>query len=127
MKTRTLILAVLLLGIAVSVNAQRGRSSRDILQRADASVGGRDVVTAIHVYEGAVTENRHTHPGDLSGYVIAGTVTLTLEGQSPVTLIEGHAFFVPSGVAHNVTSLEDARIVATYIVAKGQPLSIPAR
>jgi mannose-6-phosphate isomerase-like protein (cupin superfamily) len=112
----------------VAVNAQQtGFSDRRILQRASASVGDLDVVTAMHVYRGVVSEPRHTHSGDVSGFVLEGTVTLIRDGQPPLSLTAGQTFFVPSGVVHNVVSAGDSRIVATYVLDKNGPLAIEAQ
>jgi mannose-6-phosphate isomerase-like protein (cupin superfamily) len=126
MKTRIVVLAIAALGIVIGVNAQQPGSSRGILQISSASVEGRDIVTAMHVYRGAVTEPRHTHPGDVSGFILEGNVTVVREDQPSISLTAGQTFFVPSGVAHNIISAGDARIVATYFVEQGKPLAVGA-
>ena len=126
MKTRIVVLAIAALGLAIGVNAQQAGSSRGILQISSASVEGLDIVTAMHVYRGAVTEPRHTHPGDVSGFVLEGRLTVVRADQPSVSLTAGQTFFVPSGVAHNIISAGAARIVATYFVEQGKPLAVGA-
>jgi len=126
MKIRLMACTVLLIGIATGMNAQQSRSSREILQRAAASVNGRDIVTAVHVYQGSVTEASHTHPGDLSGYVLEGTLTLFQQGLPTQTFNACQTFFVPAGIRHHMVSAGDARLVATYFVEQDKPLAAGA-
>jgi len=126
MKIRVMACAVLMIGIAVGVNAQQGRSSREILQRSAASVDGREIVTAVHICRGSVSEASHTHPGDLSGYVLEGTLTLVRQGIPDLTLTAGQTFFVAAGIRHHMVSAGDARLVATYFVEKDKPLAVGA-
>ena len=55
-------------------------------------------------------------------------VEYQLDGQPPATLEAGDVLFIPAGVVHsakNVGSGNGAEL-ATYIVEKGKPLSVPA-
>ena len=131
MKARIVALAALILGIVVSVNAQQGRASRDILQRAGASVGGRDVVTAMHVYHGGVSEAQHIHPGDLVGYVVEGMVTLAQDGKAPVTLTAGQTFYENPTDVHrvsaNASTTAPAKILVFMVKDKDKPATTPAK
>lgn len=60
------------------------------------------------------------------GYVLEGTITLTRDGEQPVTLAD-KTFFVPAGAAHHVATSGDARILATYFVEKGKPIAVAAQ
>jgi hypothetical protein len=93
MKTRIVVLAIAALGIAIGVNAQQAGSGRGILQISSASMEGRDIVTAMHVYRGAVTEPRHTHPGDVSGFILEGNVTVVREDQPSISLMASQNLF----------------------------------
>jgi len=121
-----LAIAMVFAALAMRVSAQQGNSSRRILQTELSSIVGQQAVTAVHDYQGSVVEPRHTHPGDLVGYVLEGTVSLSTEGKSTVTLKAGDTFFVPAGAIHNVASPRNARILATYIVEQGKPLALAA-
>ena len=102
--------------------------SRTDLQRHDLSIEGHETIQArIDIAPGA-TAPWHRHPGEEVIYVIEGTLEYQLEGQDPVTLKAGQVLFVPTGVAHkarNPGTVNGAEF-ATYIVAKGKPLLVPA-
>jgi quercetin dioxygenase-like cupin family protein len=120
--------AMLFAAVAVGLDAQpHGRASRTIIQTASSSILGHQAVTAVHDYRGALSEARHTHPGDMVGYVLEGTVTLSRVGADRLTLHAGESFFVPAGIVHNIASAGDARLLATYVVEEGKPLSVAAQ
>ncbi len=113
--------------LAAPIQAQPGVTRTD-LQRHDLSVEGHETVQArIDIAPGAVA-NWHRHPGEEVIYVIEGALEYQLEGNSPVTLRAGEVLFVPSGVAHKARNpgTTNGAELATYIVAKGQPLVAPA-
>ena len=109
--------------------AQQPGLSREMLQRADLSAPGREVLMArVEIDPGAVV-GRHTHPGEELGYVLEGTLVLEVEGKAPVTLNAGDYYLVPAGVVHdgrNAGSTK-ARAVTTHIVEKGKPLATPVK
>lgn len=129
-KILSLALAIALVGapsLAAPMQAQTGVTRTD-LQRHDLSVEGHETVQArIDIAPGAVA-NWHRHPGEEVIYVIEGTLEYQLEGKSPVTLRAGEVLFVPSGVAHKARNpgATNGAELATYIVAKGQPLVVAA-
>lgn len=129
-KILSLALAIAVVGsssLAAPMQAQTGVTRTD-LQRHDLSVEGHETVQArIDIAPGAVA-NWHRHPGEEVIYVIEGTLEYQLEGKSPVTLRAGEVLFVPSGVAHKARNpgTTNGAELATYIVAKGQPLVVPA-
>lgn len=102
--------------------------SRTDLQRHDLSIEGRETVQArIDIAPGAIAP-WHRHPGEEVIYIIEGTLEYQLEGQDPVMRKAGEVLFVPAGVAHkarNRGTVNGAEL-ATYIVAKGKPLVVPA-
>jgi quercetin dioxygenase-like cupin family protein len=118
----------ILFGIGALWGAQQVGFKRTVLQQGDASVSGREFVTALAEFEPGAEVGRHTHPGDEIGYILEGTVTLTQEGKPAATLGPGKAFHIPAGTIHNATNSgsKPARILATYIVEKGKPLATPA-
>jgi quercetin dioxygenase-like cupin family protein len=96
------------------------------LQRFD--VPGTDYETVIGIAEIApnVSIGRHTHPGPESGYLLEGSFELLIDGQAPRRLAAGESYKVPGGVIHDArTGAEGARVIATYVVEKGQPLALP--
>jgi quercetin dioxygenase-like cupin family protein len=115
-------------GVAAGVRAQQTGFKRTVLQQADISAPGREIVTAVGEFQPGASPGRHTHPGEEVGYVLEGTVVLEQAGKPNVTLHAGQAFLIPAGTVHNATNSGTgvARIVATYIVEKGKPLATPA-
>jgi quercetin dioxygenase-like cupin family protein len=74
-----------------------------------------------------VAIGRHTHPGPESGYVMAGSFELLIDGQASRLLKVGDSYQVPPGAVHDAKAGPDgAKVIATYVVQKGQPLATPA-
>lgn len=74
------------------------------------------------------TSVRHTHPGEEFGYVLEGTATSEIAGQSPQALKPGVSFFIPANaphIAHNAGA-KPLKLISTYIVEAGKPLATPA-
>jgi quercetin dioxygenase-like cupin family protein len=70
---------------------------------------------------------KHTHPGAVVGYVLAGDYSLRLDGQVAKSVPPGESFVVPSGVVHEeLTGAHAATILAVFTVEKGKPLTSPA-
>jgi quercetin dioxygenase-like cupin family protein len=100
---------------------------RIALQRFD--VPGTAYETVIGIAEIAPNTliGRHTHPGPESGYVIEGGFELLIDGEPPRWLKPGDSYKVPPRVVHDARSgAEGAKVIATYVVEKGQPLSASA-
>jgi quercetin dioxygenase-like cupin family protein len=57
----------------------------------------------------------HDHPEEQMGYVIAGTLRLSVEGESK-TCVAGEGYHIPAGARHSfeVTSEEPAEIVDVF-------------
>ena len=67
----------------------------------------------------------HTHPGEEVGYILAGTVSMAIEGAPTLTLHAGDGFLIPPGTPHNALDLGPGtgRMLSTYIVDGQQPLA----
>ena len=102
---------------------------RVILQKADLSPPGHEVVQGIAELEPGAASGRHTHPGEEVAYVLEGTLTLEVDGSPPKTYKAGEHFIVPAGQIHNGKNASGAptKILATWIVEKGKPLATPAK
>jgi quercetin dioxygenase-like cupin family protein len=127
MRVATLtVLSFVLTGI---VAAQQPAFKRTVLQQADISVPGREVISAVAEFEPRATPGMHTHFGEEIGYVIEGTFLVEQAGKPSVTLQAGGSFLIPAGTVHNATNsgTGKGRILATYIVEKGKPLATPAK
>ena len=98
------------------------------LQRFD--VAGTAYETVIGIAEIAPNAliGRHTHPGPESGYLIEGSLELLIEGEPPRLLKAGDSYKVPPRTVHDAkTGSEGAKVIATYVVEKGQPIASPAK
>ena len=115
-------------GIPV-LNAQQPGVKRVVLQRADLSIAGREVVVVRAAFDADGFIGRHTHPGEESSYLLEGRMQLEIDGKAPLILNAGDAFMIPAGVVHAAKNIgkTPATVLATYIVEKGKPLVTPAK
>ncbi len=125
---KTVALVAIAVALTATVAAQQPAFKRTVLQQADISVPGREVVSAVAEFDPKATPGMHTHFGEEIGYVIEGTFLIEQAGKPPVTLQAGGSFLIPAGTVHNATNTGagKGRILATYIVEKGKPLATPA-
>lgn len=114
---------LIVLGISV-VGAQQGRVPLTLLQQDDVSVQGHEVVTAVAQFDPASDTGWHTHPGEMVGYMVTGSVVVRQQGKAPETVRTGESFIIPAGVAHNHANVSQtsARMFVTYLLEKGKPL-----
>ena len=126
---RTVALVAVVVALTGIVAAQQPAFKRTVLQQADISVPGREVVSAVAEFEPRATPGMHTHFGEEIGYVLEGTFLIEQAGKPSVTLQAGGSFLIPAGTVHNATNTGagKGRILATYIVEKGKPLATPAK
>ena len=96
MRTPTVIATTLVL-VGTVVGAQQPTFKRTVVQQADLSVPGREVVQALVEFQPGGTPGRHTHAGEEVGYVIDGTISVEQDGKPAVTLKGGQAFLIPAG------------------------------
>lgn len=101
---------------------------RTLLQRFDVE-GGRELILGLAVIAPGVAAGRHSHAGIETGYVIEGSASLEIDGETPRVLRAGDSYFILAGKVHDARTLGDApvKVLATYLVEKGKPLSVPAR
>ena len=117
------------MAVACTAWAQQPGFKRTVLQRADLTAPGREVVQAIAEIPEGVAAGRHTHPGEEVGYILQGTVVVEVDGQPPVTLKAGDPFLIPAGRIHDARNVGSgaSRMLSTYVIEKGKPLATPAR
>jgi quercetin dioxygenase-like cupin family protein len=130
MKTRHRALAVAAVAVASvcgisALNAQQPQFSRKMMQDQELSAQDRHAVVAVAEFIPGGAVGKHTHPGEELGYVMEGSLLLTIEGQPPRTVNAGEVFFVPAGKVHEGknTGASPAKVLSTYIVEKGKPLA----
>ena len=99
-----------------------------MLQRADASVTGREAIVATYDAAPSMAEGRHTHPGEMVGYVLEGAIRVERRDQQPVTIAASQSFIIPAGIPHRTvnTGTTLARMVVTYFADKDKALSAPS-
>jgi len=111
------------------LHAQQGAPTRNVVMKQDlTNLPGREGVVAKVEFAPGAKETKHTHPGDVFGYVQEGSITLYIEGQPATTVKSGEVFFVPAGKVHwgENTGTTTVKTVATFVVEKGKPLASPA-
>ena len=111
------------------LNAQQPGFVRALLQDVDLTAEGRHGVMATAEFSPGATVGRHTHPGEEISYVLEGTLELMVDGKPPLTLKAGDSFFIPAGVIHDAKNVSSAKakVLANYIVRKGEPVASPAK
>jgi quercetin dioxygenase-like cupin family protein len=98
------------------------------LQRFDVPGTGYETVIAVAEIAPNVSIGRHTHPGPESGYLIEGDFELMVDGEPPRQLRAGESYKVPPNTVHDArTGPRGAKVIATYVVEKGQPLASAAK
>ena len=103
--------------------------TRTQLQDQPLSVPGRHAVMVRSEFPAGVASGRHFHPGEEIGYVLEGTLELTLDGQAPKTVKAGDVIFIPAGVVHNARNpgTSVAKALGTYVLEVGKPLATPVK
>lgn len=106
-------------------DALAGSLMRREVQRAPLSIAQREVVQVLTEIPAGVASGWHVHPGEEVGYILAGDVEMMVEGRPTVVLHAGDGFLIPPNTPHNARDLgpETGRMLSTYIVQSGQPLS----
>lgn len=108
---------------------QTGEIKRTVLEKKDLSVPGREGLLVLVEFTPGAREAKHTHPGDLFAYLKEGNLTLNREGMPTVTLTPGEVFFVPAEKVHwgECGEKTPCKVLVTFVVEKGKPLSSPAK
>ena len=141
MRARNMILAPLALGLAAAVGltvaiAQSPVSAtqatqglkRTIVQKMDVSGTNLETIVAVVEIAANFKAGRHTHPGNVTGYVLEGEFFITFDGQSEKQVKVGESILVPDGTVHDEgTRDKPAKVFAVYVVEKGKPLGSPVK
>lgn len=98
---------------------------RTELQHTASSIPGREIVQVLTEIPSGVESGWHQHPGEEVGYILAGTVKMTIRGRPTLTLRAGDAFLILPRTPHNALDIgpETGRMLSTYIVEVGQPIA----
>jgi quercetin dioxygenase-like cupin family protein len=128
-RTRALLAcAALVLPVALPAGAQSPGIQRQVLQRAPAGGGEREVLLVkVEIAPGAAA-GRHYHPGIETGYVVEGEALMEIDGEAPRRLGPGDSYLVPAGRIHDARAVGHGpvRVLATFVVERGKPLATPA-
>ena len=127
-KSTALCIALALLACTNPVAAQPETIKRTPLQRFDVPGTAYETVIGIAEIAPNVSIGRHTHPGPESGYIIEGSLELLIDGEPPRQLKVGDSYKVPPRAIHDAkTGAAGVKVIATYVVEKGQPIAMPAK
>lgn len=107
------------------VDELTGRLKRTEIQHSASSIPGRDIVQVLTEIPAGIESGWRTHPGEEVGYIVAGTVRMMIDGRDTLPLNAGDGFLIPAGTPHNALDVgpETGRMLSTYIVEAGQPVS----
>jgi quercetin dioxygenase-like cupin family protein len=126
-----LVAALAVLATAGTLQAQQATPpiKRTILQKSDIPGTNLEVVLGLAEVAPGVLVGRHTHPGPEQGTVTEGELILMIEGQAEKTVKAGESYQVPVGAIHDAKAGGDkpVKVIASYVVPKGQPLATPAK
>jgi quercetin dioxygenase-like cupin family protein len=119
--------AVLLVLVSGSLSAQTKGVPMQVLQTVDTAAKGHVAITAIADWAPQHTTGWHTHPGEMVGYIVSGSVRLEQDGRAPRMLNTGDSFIIPAGVPHTHTNISAAaaKMFVTYYVVKDRAISAP--
>jgi quercetin dioxygenase-like cupin family protein len=122
-------LAAIAMTTAGFADAQQAGLARIALQTQHVCTPGKIAVQVRGEFEPGVATGRHTHSGEELTYILEGQIELRIDGQPPRVVKAGETFFVPAGLVHEGINTGDgkSKVLATYIVEKGQPLAPPAK
>jgi quercetin dioxygenase-like cupin family protein len=119
----------LMMAAFVSLHAQQTGFKRTVVQQGDLSAPGREVVQAVAEIQPGGQSGKHTHPGEEVAYILEGTVVIEMDGKPAVSKTAGEGILIPAGTVHNAknTGQTVAKVLATYIVEKGKPVTTPVK
>jgi quercetin dioxygenase-like cupin family protein len=127
---RLMVLVFALAGVAglFAADQPAGFSCKVLLDQDLATAGKHGAIALIEFQPGGVAP-KHTHPGEELLYVVAGSVSIEFDGQTPHVLKAGDTLLIPAGVAHlgRNPGTVPAKIISTYFLEKGHPLASPVK
>src|ERR1700761_6982486 len=106
-------------------DALAGKLKRTELQHKPSSIPGREIVQVRTEIPAGVESGWHMHPGEEVGYILAGTVEMSIEDKPTLILKAGDPFLMPPRTPHNALDLgpETGMMLSTYIVEPDEPLA----
>jgi quercetin dioxygenase-like cupin family protein len=112
------ILSLVVIGLLAGERA-RGEQApavkKQIVLKEATSLPDRDAIMALVELPPGSSEGRHTHAGELFGFVVEGAITLVSEGSPTAKLTAGEAYHVLPGRVHDVIN-EGSVVAKTAVV-----------
>lgn len=121
-------LATFLVATAPRSEAQTGIERKTLLQQ-DLAVPGYETRLLEVTIPAGMREGKHFHPGTVVVYVLEGELTVELEKLPTKIVKAGESLVIAPGQVHegiNNGSVS-GKLIATFIVEKGKPLTTPAQ
>ena len=125
-------MAAVAIGLTVVVRAGQATQptfTRTMLQDHPLTVKDRHAVMSRSEFQPGASSGRHTHRGEELGYVLEGTLELTIDGKAPQRLKAGDVIFMPAGAVHDAKNVGTGtlKVVSTYVLEIGKPLATPVK
>jgi quercetin dioxygenase-like cupin family protein len=96
----------------------------DVVLKQDMTIPGREALMVEVVLPPGVAEGRHTHPAEVFGFVVSGTIDSEVEGKTTTLKAGDHFYFAPGQVHQNMNkSSEPATTYVVFVAEKGKPLT----
>ena len=102
---------------------------RTVVGKVEVPGSNYETVTATVEIAPGFKAGRHLHPGVVFALVTEGEFWLALDGQPEKTYKAGEQLTLPLKGIHNEGAVGSGpvKLIATYVVEKGQPLAIPVK
>jgi quercetin dioxygenase-like cupin family protein len=102
---------------------------RTIVGKADVPNSNYETITAIVEIAPGFKAGRHLHPGVVYAQVLEGEFWLAIDDQPEKIYKAGEQLSLPLKAIHNEGAVGSSplKLVATYVVEKGQPLVQPIK
>jgi quercetin dioxygenase-like cupin family protein len=102
---------------------------RTVVGKVEVPGSNYEAVTATVEIAPGFKAGRHLHPGVVFALVTEGEFWLALDGQPEKTYKAGEQLTLPLKGIHNEGAVGSVpvKLIATYVVEKGQPLAIPVK
>jgi quercetin dioxygenase-like cupin family protein len=102
---------------------------RTVIGKIEVPGSNYEVITAMVELAPGFRAGRHFHPGIVDAQILDGEFMLALDGQPEKTYTAGQSLEVSLKAIHNegAVGAKPAKLIAIYMVEKGQPLVQPVK
>ena len=101
---------------------------RTIVGKSEVPGSNYEVISAIVEIAPGFKAGRHFHPGNVFGQVLDGEFWLAVDGQPEKIIGPGQPIELPNKAVHNEgATAKGVKLIAVYVVEKGQPLVNPVK